>query len=95
MLFVLNGHKYAHNVIMYIKHLCTTEQFSGKHQSSKNQEEHGRRLRHALERVEAANVTLNPSKCEFSKVKVKFLVHVIDPHDIRADPNKTGAIQRR
>ena len=39
----------------------------------KDQEEHDRRLRHALERVEAANVMLNPSKCEFSKVKVKFM----------------------
>ena len=58
----------------------------------KDQEEHDRRLRHVLERVEAANVTLNPSKCEFSKVKVKFLGHVIDRHGIRADPDKTGAI---
>ena len=44
----------------------------------KVQEEHDRQLIHAFDQTEAANVTLNPSKCEFSKVKVKFLGHVID-----------------
>ena len=54
--------------------------------------EHDRRLRQALERIEAANVTLNPSKCEFNKAKVKFLGYVIDRHGIRADPEKTETI---
>ena len=58
----------------------------------KDQGEHDQRLRLVLERVKAANVTLNSSKCEFRKAKVKFLGHVIDRHGIRADPEKTGAI---
>jgi hypothetical protein len=36
------------------------------------------RLRGALLHVEKANVTLNPSKCEFEKTTVKFLGHIID-----------------
>ena len=54
----------------------------------KVQEEHDRRLIHAFDQTEAANVTLNPSKFELSKVKVKFLGHVIDRHGFRADPDK-------
>ena len=56
----------------------------------KDQEEHDQRLRQVLERVEAANVTLNPSKCEFSKTEVKFLGHVIDRHGLRSAPEKKG-----
>ena len=56
-----------------------------------NQEEH-ERLEAVLKRIEAANGTLNPPKCEFSKNKLTFLGHVIDTDGIRADPTKTKAI---
>ena len=49
----------------------------------RNQEEHNERLEAVLKRIEAANGTLNPPKCEFSKNKLTFLGHVIG---IRADP---------
>ena len=45
-----------------------------------------------MKRLEAAKVTLNASKCEFSKPSVKFLGHIVDSERIRADPEKTEAI---
>ena len=57
-----------------------------------NQAEHGARLPAALERVQAAGVTLNPNKCEFGKSSIKFLGHIIDESGIRAYPEKTSAI---
>lgn len=35
---------------------------------------------------------LNPSKCEFAKSELKFLGYLIDQEGIRADPEKTTAI---
>ena len=58
----------------------------------KDQTEHNNRLMAVLTRTEDAGVTLNPQKCEFSKDRLKFLGHVIDPEGIRADPDKTDAI---
>ena len=57
-----------------------------------NQKEHDECLEAVLKRIEAANGTLNPPKCEFSKNKLTFLGHVIDTDGIRADPTKTKAI---
>ena len=56
------------------------------------QTEHDSRLMAVMERIKAANVTLNPKKCEFSKPQVKFLGHLIDANGIQADPEKTAAI---
>lgn len=57
-----------------------------------NQEEHDARLQSVLKRLQG-KVTLNPEKCVFSQRSVKFLGHLIDEHGIRADPEKTAAIQ--
>ena len=57
-----------------------------------NQEEHDSRLHSALQRVQAAGVTLNPDKCEFNKQCLTFLGHVIDEHGVSADPSKTSAV---
>lgn len=35
---------------------------------------------------------MNPEKCAFSKITVKFLGHLIDENGIQADPDKTVAI---
>ena len=59
----------------------------------KDKEEHDRRLRAALRRILEAGATLNKDKCEFAKTKILFLGHVIDHNGIRADPEKTAAIQ--
>ena len=46
-----------------------------------------------MERIEKAGVTLNKEKCEFRKRQVNFLGHLIDAEGIRADPEKTKALQ--
>ena len=45
-----------------------------------------------LERIKAAGVTLNLSKCEVARLSLKFLGHIIDATGIRADPEKNSAI---
>ena len=53
---------------------------------------HDQRVRAVLKRLHEAGITLN-EKCEFSRVSVKFLGHVIDANGIYADPNKIKAIK--
>ena len=43
----------------------------------KDKEEHDQHLVQVLKCLEAANVALNPRKCEFSKTSVKFVGHII------------------
>jgi len=45
-----------------------------------------------MQRLEAAGVTLNISKCKFLKDRVKYFEHVVDKDGIRADPQKVSAI---
>jgi hypothetical protein len=40
-----------------------------------------------------AGLTVNKEKCVFGVDKVKYLGHVVDQEGIRADPDKTAAIQ--
>lgn len=54
--------------------------------------EHDERLKKVLQKLEAANVTLNSDKCEFSKPEVHYLGHVINATGISADPEKVRAI---
>ena len=58
----------------------------------RDQKEHDSRLKMVLQHVEAAGVTLNREKCEFSQTKLVFLGHLIDNEGIRPDPEKTTAI---
>ena len=58
----------------------------------KTQTEHDQHLEAVLQRIQDANGTLNPPKCEFSKSKLTFLGHVIDADGIHADPAKAQAI---
>ena len=55
--------------------------------------QHDARLLAVLQRIESAGVTLNAQKCVFGTTVIKFLGHVIDQTGIRADPEKTLAIQ--
>ena len=58
----------------------------------KDSAEHESRLQATLERIQAAGITLNESKCCFYQSCVSFLGHTIDKHGISPDPNKTAAI---
>ena len=60
----------------------------------KDQKEHDTRLTAALERIQAAGVTLNKDKCEFNKTSLTFLGHTIDGKGISPDPQKTAAISK-
>jgi len=44
----------------------------------KDQKEHDIRLTVALERIQAAGVTLNKDKCQFNKTLLTFLGHTVD-----------------
>ena len=57
-----------------------------------NKEEHDSGLAAVLKRIQSAGVTLNPEKCEFRRISIKFLGHLIVKNGIRADPDKTAAI---
>jgi len=58
----------------------------------KDQGEHDACLETVLKCLVSAGVTLNPSKCEFSKSEIKFLGHIINYKGVTADPAKTAAI---
>ena len=52
------------------------------------QDQHDKRLTATLERIKAAGVSLNKTKCKFSVSDVKFLGHIINKDGIKADPDK-------
>lgn len=56
-------------------------------------EQHDDRLHAVLSRAEKAGVTLNMSKCEFGKRKVKFLGVIVSNEGMSPDPDKTKAVQ--
>ena len=60
----------------------------------KDNQEHDSRLTVVLERIRAAGITLNPTKCEFAKTQLTFLGHLITHNGISADPAKTLAIKQ-
>jgi len=59
----------------------------------KTQEEHDRRLKAVLKKLDGAGATLNAEKCEFSKKEVKFPRYVLNGEGIKSDPEKTESIQ--
>eukprot|EP00112_Aurelia_sp_Birch-Aquarium-sp1_P022168 Seg6151.1 transcript_id=Seg6151.1/GoldUCD/mRNA.D3Y31 product="Retrovirus-related Pol polyprotein from transposon 297" protein_id=Seg6151.1/GoldUCD/D3Y31 len=56
-------------------------------------EEHLTRLRTVLTRLNAAGLSLKPSKCHWAKTEVKYLGHVIDGEGIKPDPSKLLAVK--
>ena len=59
----------------------------------KTQEEHDEQLVKILQRLEAAGLTLNREKCEFSQRQVKFLGQIVDKTGVRPDNAKVKAIR--
>ena len=60
---------------------------------SKTAEEHLERLRQVFERFRAANLQINPTKCEFFRTRVPFLGHIISKDGSEADPEKVAAVK--
>ena len=55
-------------------------------------EEHEEKFNKPMERLSAANLKLQPDKCEFLRPKVAYLGHIIDKEGIRPDPKKVEAV---
>lgn len=51
------------------------------------------RMRKVLERLRAASMTLNPSKCSFGYSEVKILGHTVDSQGISPNPDKVRAVR--
>ena len=51
-------------------------------------EEHEEKFNKLMERLSAANLKLQPDKCEFLRPEVAYLGHIIDKEGVRPDPNK-------
>lgn len=59
---------------------------------SSDEESHILHVRKVLELLMAADLQVNPEKCEFHKRKVEFLGYVISPEGISMDPKKVEVI---
>lgn len=55
-------------------------------------EEHLRNIRSVLDRLKAANMTVNLKKSSFIRQEVQFLGHILTPDGIKPDPEKVEAI---
>ena len=55
-------------------------------------EEHLRNLAAVFDRLQEANLKLQPQKCIFAKKQVSFLGHIVSPAGIAADPEKTAKV---
>lgn len=55
--------------------------------------EHEIKFKRLMKRLEAANLKLQPDKCEFLRHEVGYLGHIISSNGVRPDPNKIRAIQ--
>ena len=60
---------------------------------SRTFEEHLSRLRLVLDRLRAAKLTLNPSKCFFGQQSVLFLGHLISQNGVQPNPAKTQVVR--
>uniref|UniRef100_A0A147BIU1 RNA-directed DNA polymerase n=1 Tax=Ixodes ricinus TaxID=34613 RepID=A0A147BIU1_IXORI len=58
-----------------------------------SKEEHNKRLREVLARLQQAGITLNDSKCVFEATQVKFLGHIIDQTGVHPDDDKLAAVR--
>ena len=62
---------------------------------SKTPEEHIQRLRGVFEKLSAAGLQLKPSRCEFFKLQIAYLGHIVSKDGIETDPKKITAIKLR
>ena len=56
-------------------------------------EEHIERLRGGFEKLSAAGLRLNPSKCKFFKSQIAYLGHIVSKDGIETEKKKITAIQ--
>ena len=56
-------------------------------------EEHGKKFRRLMKRLDEANITIEPSKCQFLQREARFLGHIAGNGQIRPDPKKIKAVR--
>ncbi|CAH1255636.1 RTL1 [Branchiostoma lanceolatum] len=56
-------------------------------------EEHDKRLHHALDKIQQAGLTVNPGKCLFRVPKLTFFGHVVTPDGVNPSEEKIAAIR--
>ena len=56
-------------------------------------EEHEEKFNKLMDRLSAANLKLQPVKCEFFRPEVAYLGHIIDKEGVRSDPKKIEAVK--
>ncbi|XP_055915467.1 uncharacterized protein K02A2.6-like [Eupeodes corollae] len=54
--------------------------------------EHDKRLRLVLQRLQTSGVTLNDAKCQFGVQRIKFLGHILDEDGVHPDGDRITAI---
>ena len=57
-----------------------------------DRQEHDRRLKQVLDRINESGMTLNEDKFEFAKTEIEYLGQVIDQEGLKKDPKKVKAI---
>ena len=57
-----------------------------------NLDEHDEKFKKVAERLRAANMRLQPEKCEFYRTEVSFLGHIISVNGVKPDPKKVSAV---
>ena len=60
---------------------------------SKDFDQHMQHLQLIFDRLEAANLTLKLSKCQFAVSRVKYLGHILSPQGVSPDPEKISIVQ--
>ena len=61
---------------------------------SNTQQEHTKHVKDVLQYLQEAELKLNPKKCKFNKLEVKFLRYIIGIEGIKIDPEKIKVIQQ-
>ena len=61
---------------------------------SSTPEEHLERLRLVFQRFRAHNLKINTDKCDFFRIKVQFLGHIVSKDELEVDPSKIEVIQK-
>lgn len=59
----------------------------------RNMESHNKNLMDVFERLRKVNLKLNPSKCQFLKMELLYLGHIVSKDGILPDPNKIKVIE--
>ena len=61
---------------------------------SSTSEEHLERLRLVFERFRSHNLRINLDKCDFFRMKIQFLGHIVSKDGLEIDPSKIEAVPK-